>query len=66
MGKGDLKTRRGKINNRSYGNSRPRNPTKVKLKRKKVEKDKGSLISNRPKYLKDNIKFYNRFPLDIV
>jgi len=33
------------------------------LKRKKAEKDKGSLISNRPQYLKDNIKFYNRFPL---
>ena len=34
MGKGDKKTRRGKIRNKTYGNLRP-NPRKTRKKRKK-------------------------------
>ena len=34
MGKGDLKTRKGKINNNSYGNSRGKDNKPVKKKNK--------------------------------
>ena len=32
MGKGDPRTRRGKIYQGSFGKSRPKNPTKIKKK----------------------------------
>ncbi|WP_185857176.1 30S ribosomal protein THX [Blattabacterium cuenoti] len=36
MGKGDKKTRRGKIRNKTYGNLRP-NPRNTKKKKKKIK-----------------------------
>ena len=33
MGKGDRKTRRGKIYNGSFGKSRPKDPSKAKMKK---------------------------------
>lgn len=38
MGKGDIKTRRGKIVNGSYGNTRPKKKGNLKPKPIKVEK----------------------------
>ncbi|MBT8306278.1 MAG: 30S ribosomal protein THX [Maribacter sp.] len=35
MGKGDIKTRRGKITNKSYGARRPKKAAKVAVKPKK-------------------------------
>jgi 30S ribosomal protein S31 len=35
MGKGDIKTRRGKIANKSYGARRPKKAVKIELKPKK-------------------------------
>jgi len=35
MGKGDIKTRRGKITNKSYGARRPRKAVKIEVKPKK-------------------------------
>lgn len=37
MGKGDLKTKRGKLFRRTYGNTRPKNSTKRKIARQKKE-----------------------------
>ncbi|WP_185873173.1 30S ribosomal protein THX [Blattabacterium cuenoti] len=36
MGKGDIKTKRGKIINKTYGNRRP-NPKKLKKKKYKIK-----------------------------
>ena len=38
MGKGDRKTRRGKIYNGSFGKSRPKDPSKNKSKKKTAAK----------------------------
>ncbi len=38
MGKGDRKTRRGKIYMGSYGKSRPKDPAKLAKKKKKARK----------------------------
>jgi 30S ribosomal protein S31 len=38
MGKGDIKTRRGKIANGSYGKKRPRKSVKKQVDAKKKEK----------------------------
>ena len=35
MGKGDIKTRRGKITNKSYGVRRPKKAAKIEVKPKK-------------------------------
>ncbi len=35
MGKGDVKTRRGKISNKSYGVRRPKKAAKIEVKPKK-------------------------------
>ena len=40
MGKGDIKTRRGKIANKSYGSRRPKKGKKVVTLAKKAKKDK--------------------------
>ena len=44
MGKGDRKTRRGKIYNGSFGKSRPKNPDKAKATAKRP----GSAAAKRP------------------
>ncbi len=39
MGKGDIKTRRGKVTNKSYGVRRPKKAAKIEVKpKKKAEK----------------------------
>jgi ribosomal small subunit protein bTHX len=38
VGKGDRKTRRGKIYNGSFGKSRPKDPDKGKVKKRTVAK----------------------------
>ncbi|WP_185877764.1 30S ribosomal protein THX [Blattabacterium cuenoti] len=42
MGKGDKKTRRGKIKNKTYGNIRP-NPKKLKNKKKQQQNKKNNI-----------------------
>jgi 30S ribosomal protein S31 len=42
VGKGDRKTRRGKIYRGSFGKSRPKDPDKNKDKKKPVAKPSGS------------------------
>jgi len=39
MGKGDRRTKRGKVNKSSYGNSRPKPSKKGKVEPKKEEKE---------------------------
>ena len=40
MGKGDLKTKRGKINRGTFGASRPKNETNKKTRKEKMGLDK--------------------------
>ena len=47
MGKGDRKTRRGKIYNGSFGKSRPKSPDKAKAKAKAAGK-RPSAAAKRP------------------
>jgi len=42
MGKGDIKTRRGKIANKSYGARRPKKAAKIEVKPKKLKKQQKS------------------------
>lgn len=63
MGKGDIKTRRGKIFNGSYGKTRPRKGSKGGSMKSTGHKMQNSIISNRPRYLEENIKHYKAFPL---
>jgi 30S ribosomal protein S31 len=39
MGRGDKKTKKGKIFQGSFGKSRPANPKKKEVKKKEVKKD---------------------------
>jgi len=52
MGKGDKKSKKGKIAKGSYGNNRKRNAIKAKLKRnasKKVEEPAGAEAAAKPR-----------------
>jgi ribosomal small subunit protein bTHX len=44
MGKGDKKTKKGKIRKDSYGNSRSRKALKARLKRSNVSKPKAATV----------------------
>lgn len=50
MGKGDIKTRRGKITNKSYGARRPKKATKIEVKpKKKATKKATKKVANKAK-----------------
>ncbi len=50
MGKGDIKTRRGKITNKSYGVRRPKKAAKIEVKpKKKVTKKVTKKVAKKAK-----------------
>ncbi len=50
MGKGDIKTRRGKITNKSYGVRRPKKAAKIEVKpKKKVTKKATKKVAKKVK-----------------
>jgi 30S ribosomal protein S31 len=47
LGKGDIKTRRGKITNKSYGSRRPKKRKKVAIVAKKTTKAKAKTTAKK-------------------